>query len=174
LPFITPTTTSSSTTSSTTSSSTSTTHPVAATTCHARDFTVTWYQGQGAAGTLYNTVTMRDKGTGSCVINGYPVLTLQDQYGAVLHTKEVRVPLEHHLYFPDSRANYGPKVLTVYPGTTVSFSLAVADVPVGTLPCVTAATLNVQLQIGESSAPVTLPYGLTACGGGQLFVSAVY
>ncbi len=158
----------------TTTVHTSTSRPVVATTCRVSDFTLDWFQGQGAAGTVYSTVSLHYNAAAPCVINSYPLVTLQDSYGSVLPTVELRVPADRHLYFPDSRANYGPKPLTVNFGQVLHFGVAASDAPIGTLACENVAAISVQLRPGETSRSVSLPYGLTACGGGQVMVSAVY
>ncbi len=83
-------TTTTTTTSATTTSVTSTT--VATVSCDASDFSGTYNEGEGAAGTIYASVTVTKNTAGTCTLNGWPLLTLQDKFGAVLRSTLVNEP----------------------------------------------------------------------------------
>ncbi|HUV57466.1 MAG TPA: DUF4232 domain-containing protein [Acidimicrobiales bacterium] len=168
----TPTTT---TTSSTTSTSAPITTTTSGTTCHGADFSGAFNQGQGAAGTIYASVTLTMKSGAPCTIDGWPVLTLQDKTGAVLPLTEVLAPSSTlSTNFPDSRANQAPAKFSVHQGSTATFSLYYNDVPVGNTACVNAVTISVQLQKGGSAIPVTPDYPIQPCDNGRIVVSPLY
>jgi hypothetical protein len=88
-----------STTTSTTIPHTTTTTPpsgttttLASTACGGSDFTGVYNEGEGAAGTIEASVTLTKTTAGSCDLQGWPILTLQDKLGAVLTTAPVDVP----------------------------------------------------------------------------------
>ncbi len=89
---ITSTTTTTTTTQppATTTSTTSTT--LAATTCNATDFSGIYNEGEGAAGTIYASVTLTKTTGGTCTLYGWPLLTLSDRLGAVLKSTAIDVP----------------------------------------------------------------------------------
>ena len=167
------------TTTTTTSSPTTTSIPIttttSATTCQGSDFSGAFNQGQGAAGTIYASVTLTMKSGTPCTIDGWPVLTLQDKTGAVLPLTEVLAPSNTlATNFPDSRANQAPTKFSEHQGSTASFSLFYNDVQVGNSACVSAVTISVQFQKGGSAIPVTPDYPIDPCNNGRVVVSPLY
>ena len=55
-----------------------------AATCPGSAFAGVFNEGEGAAGTIYASVTLTKHSAGTCSIKGWPILTLQDKTGAVL------------------------------------------------------------------------------------------
>jgi hypothetical protein len=166
-------------TTTTTSSSTTTTSAVttttSATTCHGSDFTGVFNQGQGAAGTIYASMTLTMKTGTPCTINGWPLLTLQDRTGAVLALNEVLVPSSAQgIQFPDSRANKPPSKLSMQQGSSTTFSIGYNDVQVGTSACVNAVTISVQFQKSGSAIAVTPDYPIQPCNNGRVWASPFY
>ncbi len=171
---ISPTTTTTSTTS-TSSTTTAVTSTTGSNTCQGSDFSGVFNQGTGAAGTIYASVTLTMKSGSPCAIEGWPLLTLQDQTGAVLGVNEVTVPsATTAATFPDSRANHAPTRLSMDVGASTTFSFFYNDVPIGTTACENATTIGVQFQKGGSSVPVTPAYAIQPCGNGRLVVSPLY
>jgi len=160
------TTTSSTTTSSTTSTSTTT----MAAKCQGSDFTAVDDGGQGAAGTVYDSVTLTKVTTDNCVVDGYPVLTLQGTSGAVVPSSETHATSA--VQFPMAGANQPAASLVVTPKSTVAFSYTFSDVSSGSCPSV--KTINVQFAPAGSTAPVTLLYAQSPCNNGALTVSPFF
>ncbi|MCU1363421.1 MAG: hypothetical protein JWM55_1249 [Acidimicrobiaceae bacterium] len=158
--------------STTTTSSTSTT--LASATCVASDFTGAYNEGEGAAGTIYASVTLTKATAGTCTLKGWPVVTLQDRLGAVLKSNGVDVPsVASGFQFPTpSQANAAPKTLTLSMNQTANFSLAYSDVPSGTTACESAVTVTVQF--GGAGVPVTPAYAVQPCNNGQIWLSPFY
>ena len=164
----------SSTTTTTTVSTTTTTIQVAKpekTNCKGSDFTGAFNQGEGAAGTVFDSVTLTKKSGGSCTLYGYPILTLQDTTGAVITAKILE---SSPVAFPDAQANQAAQKLTVTAGTSVTFDLGYSDVPVGTEACGSATTLSVQFEATGSTVTVTPSYPLQPCNTNTVWVSPFY
>lgn len=169
----TPLTTSASTTTTTTTADTSTT--LAGNTCLAADFTGTYNEGQGAAGTIYASVTLVKTTAGTCTINGWPLITLQDKLGAVLPSTLVDVPTKGNGFqFGSAQANAAPTTLTLSQNGAAIFSLAYSDIQTGTTACENAVTLSVQFEPNGAAVTVTPSYPVVPCDGGQIWVSPFY
>jgi hypothetical protein len=178
-----------STTTSTTIPHTTTTTPpsgttttLASTACGGSDFTGVYNEGEGAAGTIEASVTLTKTTAGSCDLQGWPILTLQDKLGAVLTTAPVDVPsattgfqfLTNPAISVTSAANKAPASLRLSQGATTTFALAYSDVAVGTQACDNAVSLFVQFV--KSGTPVTLTPAepVQPCDGGQIWISPFY
>jgi hypothetical protein len=162
-----------STTTTSTQSTTTTTIQVAkpVTNCKGSDFTGVFNQGQGAAGTIFASVTLTKSSGGSCTVMGQPLLTLQDKTGALIDAKILTTsPVD----FPDATANAPAKKLTVVLGTSVTFSLGYSDVPVGSETCASATTLSVQFVAQGSTVTVTPAYPVEPCNANTVWVSPFY
>jgi hypothetical protein len=167
------------TTTTSAPAATTTTTTVAAggaTTCQGSDFHGVFNQGQGAAGTVYASITLTKTTAGSCTIKGWPVLTLQDRLGALLPSSTVDLPTANSpIQFLDSRANLPPSLVTLKSGSTTTFSLAYSDVPTGNqTSCPAAQTVSVALTRNGSTVAVTPQYPPAPCNGGLIWVSPFY
>jgi len=141
------------------------------TTCQGSDFRGTFNQGEGAAGTILASVTLTKVTAGSCTVDGYPLLTLQDSSGAVFSsTTSDQSPVQ----FPVAAANQPPTSHSVTDGGTISFALGYSDVPNGSETCPSAVTLNVQFSKGGSTTTVTPGYPLQPCNAATIWVSPFY
>ncbi len=170
-PSTTSTTSTASPTSSSTTTTTTTTLKPVGTTCVGSDFNGVFDQGEGAAGTVFASVVLTKTSSGSCRVDGYPLLTLQDKMGAILTSKTLDVsPVE----FPAAQANQPAKSQTIRFGATLAFSLGYSDVPVGTEVCGAATTLSVQFTVSGSDVTVTPVYPLEPCNHGTVWVSPFY
>lgn len=164
----------SSTTTTTTSTTTfvsSTTTSLAATTCRGSDFRGVYNQGQGAAGTITASVTLTKQTPGSCSVDGYPILTLQDKTGAVFSSSTSD---SSPIQFSDAAANKPAALVHVSEGSSVSFSLGYSDVPVGTEVCASAVTMSVQFASKGSTISVTPGYPIAPCNASTIWVSPFY
>lgn len=168
--------TSNSTTATTASSTTTVTSTQAPKTlsCKGSDFSAVYNEGQGAAGTIVASVTMSKTTSGWCTLKGWPLLTLQDKTGAVLHSSAVDTSVNPPVQYPATKANQAPSMMTLLQGATTSFSLAYSDVPVGNETCASATTLSVQIKLGGTSITVTPAYPVQPCNQGRIDVSPFY
>lgn len=161
------------TTTTTSTSTTSTT--LAGSICTAPDFSGAFVEGQGAAGTVYASITLTKTSPGSCSLKGWPLLTLQDRLGGLVTSKVIDVPSNGNTFqFLTSKANTAPTTLTLAQNATTTFSLAYSDVPPGTTACPSAVTLSVQLVAQGSTITVTPPSPVQPCNSGQIWVSPFY
>jgi hypothetical protein len=106
---------------------------------------------------------------GSCVVDGYPLVTLQDSHGAVVSTGH----MTNSTNFP-SPANHGPSAYSLSLGQKVSIQLRYSDVPVGTETCPSIAQANVSFVSGDTSVPVTFAFPISPCVLESVGVSAFY
>jgi Domain of unknown function (DUF4232) len=161
------------TTSSTTTSSTTTT-TAATTSCSATDFAGRFNQGQGAAGTIYASVTITKSTPGTCTLRGWPRLTLLDAQGGLITTTTDDVPnaTQSDVFLTPPQANHPPTTLTVADNGSATFALAYSDVSVGSS-CPSAQTISVQLPGGSAEVAVTASPAVQACNG-TLTVSPFY
>ncbi|MDE3044930.1 MAG: DUF4232 domain-containing protein [Acidobacteriota bacterium] len=169
------TTTTTSTTSTTVAPTTTTTSGNLATDCSPRDFSGAFVQGQGAAGTIFASVTLTKTTSGTCTMKGWPLLTLQDKLGAVLASRAIDVPTNKDGFsFPTAAADAMPATLRLAQGSITDFSLAYSDVPTGATACPNAGTLSVQFAPNGAAVTVTPSYPLQICNNGQYWVSPFY
>ena len=173
---------------STTSSASSTTTPASTlpaststtiasgSTCSGTDFRATFGYSEGAAGTVYSSVTLTKITAGSCTLDGWPLLTLQDAHGAVIASRTVDLPTANSpVTFPDAAANAAPTSLTVSTGTKTTFDLAYSDVPTGSeTTCPSVASVAIAVGTGQGVAVATPSYPLQPCGGGLVWVSPFF
>lgn len=165
------TTTPTTTTTSNIPSSSTTTSLQSTTTCQGSQFKGVYNEGEGAAGTILASMTLTKQTPGTCTVDGYPTLTLQDKSGAVFSsTTSTTSPVQ----FPVTAANKPPSAITVSDGASVSFSLGYSDVPVGTEVCASAVTISVQFQKSGSTTPVTPSYPIQPCDAAKIWVSPFY
>ncbi len=159
---------------SSTSVTTTTTSSKAAS-CEGSDFSATYNEGQGAAGTITASVTLTKTTPGSCSMKGWPILTLQDKTGALLHSSTVDTAVNPPVQYQATQASQAPALLTLLHGSTASFSLAYSDVPAGNeTSCPSAVTLSVQIAAGGSTVTLTPQYSLQPCDNGQIYASPFY
>jgi hypothetical protein len=168
-------TTTTTTTSAKAAGTTTTTTTLASTSCRASDFSGVYNEGEGAAGTIYASVTLTKSTAGSCTLNGWPLLTLQDRLGGVLKSTLVDVPSSASGFqFDTAQANAAPKTLTLNQGGTTTFALAYSDVQTGTTACESAVTISVQFATGGAAVTVTPQYAVQPCNNGQIWLSPLY
>lgn len=164
--------TSTTTTPSNTSTSaptTSTTTAASLTTCRGTDFSGANLGSQGAAGTGYDTMTLTRITPGSCVVDSYPIITLESAKGVVVSNYATSDATN----FPGA-ANGGAKMHTVNAGQKISLQVRYRDEPVGTEACTNIAQVNVQFVAGDTSVPIAFPFPITPCLGEGIAVSPFY
>jgi hypothetical protein len=163
------------TTSVAPATTTTTTAVVSASTCSASDFTGVFNQGEGAAGTIYASVTMTKHSGVTCSLKGWPILTLQDKTGAVLALSQVNESgSSGAIQFSTARANEPPSQLTLANGSSTNFSLAYSDVSTAGTACDNAVTISVQFVGGGPTVPVTPAYPVQPCDNGKIWLSPFY
>lgn len=176
-PNTTTTTTTTSVSTTTTSTAVTTTTALAnGSTCQGADFTGVFGLSQGAAGTIYTSVTLTKSTPGSCTLKGWPVLGLKNQAGAVLAERTIDVPSSSDtVNFLNPKANHAPTTLSLTQGSGTTFSMAFSDVPTGSATsCPTAAVVIVGTGVGATTSSISLTYPIQPCNGGTLIVSPFY
>ena len=170
------TTTSTPSTTTTISATTTTTSATTtSTTCVGSAFTGVFNEGQGAAGTVYASVTLTKQTAGSCTVKGWPILTLQDRSGAVLPVHLVdQTGTNNVIQFPGTHSNGAPATLALGHGSVTNFSLAYSSVATANTICENAVTISVQFASGGSSLPVTPAYPVQPCDSGKIWLSPFY
>jgi hypothetical protein len=154
---------------------TTTTSNASATTCQGSAFTGLFNQGEGAAGTVYASVTLTKDSAGTCTIKGWPILTLQDKTGAVLPLNLVdQDGTNNVIQFATAKANEPPVVLTMVNGSATTFSLAYSSVQTANTACDNAVTVSVQFASGGATVPVTPASPVQPCDSGKIWVSPFY
>ncbi len=133
-------------------------------------------EGEGAAGTIYASITLTKTTAGTCTLKGWPILTLSDRLGAVLKSTDVDVPsaASGFQFLTPTQANAAPTTLTLSMNGTTTFSLAYSDVQSGTAACESAVTVSVQFVSGGAAIPVTPQYAVQPCNDGQIWLSPFY
>jgi hypothetical protein len=163
------------TTTTTTPSGTTTTTTLAAALCQGSSFNGVYNEGEGAAGTVYASVTLTKTSPGTCAETGWPIVTLQNKSGALLPVNPVNVPSAGNtLQFSASKANRTPTQLLLHQGSVTNFSLAYSSVETANTVCDNALTLNIQFAAGGSAVPVTAPYAVQPCDNGKIWISPFY
>jgi hypothetical protein len=169
------TTTSTLQTTTTTSSSTTTTAASAGTNCQGSAFSGVFNEGEGAAGTIYASVTLTKRSAGTCTVKGWPILTLQDKTGAVLPLSLVdQSGTNNAIQFSTAKANAAPTTLTLTNGSVTNFSLAYSSVSTANTVCDNAVTISVQFAAGGATVPVTPAYPVQPCDNGKIWISPFY
>lgn len=163
------TTTPAPTTSTTTPRSTTTTTGASLTTCRGSQFTGTNVGSQGAAGTGYDIMTLTKTSPGTCVVDGYPIISLLNAKGAVITGLNVTGAAD----FPEGPARGAPTAHTVATGQKIDVQIRYSDIPVGTAACPSVSQVDVQFTSGDQTIPVSFTYPIQPCGG-NLAVSPFY
>ena len=169
------TTTTTTTMASPTSTSTTST-TLASAACQATDFSGVFDEGQGAAHTVFASVTLTKTTAGTCTLKGWPIITLSDRLGSVLKSTAIDVPSAGNgfQFLTPNQANDAPSALTLSMNSTTTFSLAYSDIQSGTTACESAFTLSVQFVTGGAAVTVTPQSALQPCDDGQLWLSPFY
>lgn len=154
---------------------TTTTTVVNAATCSASDFSGVFNEGEGAAGTIYASVTLTKHTGTTCALKGWPILTLQDKTGAVLPLTLVdESGSDSAIQFTTAKANEPPSQLTIANGSSTDFSLAYSDVATAKTVCDSAVTISVQFVTDGATVPITPAYPVQPCDNGKVWVSPFY
>jgi Protein of unknown function (DUF4232) len=162
-------------TTTTTSNGATTTSTLAVAACQGSAFSGVYNEGEGAAGTVYASVTLTKTTPGMCAVTGWPLLTLQDKSGALLPVNLVDVPSAGNtLQFSTAKANRAPSQVVLHQGSVTNFSLAYSSVATANTACDNALTLNIQFAANGSAVPVTAPYAVQPCDNGKVWISPFY
>ncbi|MGC2168714.1 MAG: DUF4232 domain-containing protein [Acidimicrobiales bacterium] len=176
------TTTTTSTTTTVAQSTTTTTSTLVSSTCAGSSFSGTYNEGQGAAGTIYASVTLTKTTPGTCTVDGWPLVTLQDKLGGLLSVEPIDVPkagndfqfLTGTASDLTSAANRAPSSVTLNQNQSVTFALAYSDVAVGTEACENGVTMSVQFAADGATVGLTPPSPIQPCDNGQIWLSPFY
>ena len=164
------TTTSTTTTTTTTVPTSTTTATASLTTCRGSGFSGTNVGSEGAAGTGFDIMNLTKVTAGTCVIDGYPLVTLQEAKGVVESVKN----LSGTTNFPTSPANVGPRAYTITAGEKISVELRYSDIAVGAETCPSIVQIDIRFVTNDTSVPVTFPYPISPCVLEGVGVSAFY
>jgi len=176
------TTTSSTTTTTAAHATTTTTSTLASSTCSGSSFSGAYNEGQGAAGTIYASVTLTKTAPGSCTVDGWPLVTLQDKLGGLVTVTPIDVPSATNgfQFLPGtasdltSAANRAPSSLSLTQNQSVTFALAYSDVAVGTKACGNGVSMSVQFATDGSTVSLTPSSPIQPCDNGQIWLSPFY
>ena len=151
------TTPSTSTTTIPSTSSTSTT-VASLTTCRGAQFTGANVGSEGAAGTGYDIMTLTKVSGNSCVVDGYPLVTLHNSQGALSQFR-----MSNSTNFPTVPANAAPTAHTVVTGQKIDIQLRYSDIGSGTQACASVSQVDVQFVVGDTPVVVTFAYPISPC-----------
>ncbi len=148
--------------------STTTTGPASLTTCRGSQFTGLNVGSQGATGTGYDTISLTKVSGPSCVVDGYPVVTLYSAQGALTN-----FTWSTSTNFPSPPANTAPAAYTVVAGQKVDVQLRYATLAAGTQACPSVQRAAVQFVRGDTPVSVDFTFPITPCGN-AIAVSGFY
>jgi len=123
--------------------------------CRAGNLQIKEYGSNGAAGSIRVEVSMRNVGSTSCALEGYPGMLLLSGT-TPMQTKVVRgtsvvVPA------------IAVRLVTLAPGRVAAYVFGYSDVPTGSETCPSSTALEVTPP--NAYAHATIPFSSTACGG---------
>jgi hypothetical protein len=113
---------------------------------------------EGAAGTGYDIMTLTKVSGNSCVVDGYPIVTLLDSTGNIK-----RFTLNDSTNFPTVPANAAPVAHTVVVGQKIDVQLRYSDIGVGTEACASVSRVNLQFVAGDTAVPINFAYPISPC-----------
>jgi len=120
----------------------------------------------GAAGTIEQTIALRNISSSTCVLGGYPGAQMLDAQGAQLPTTVVRGGAYSFTNLPRS-------TVTLATGGVAYFNLGFSDVPSGSeVTCPSAAQLIVTPPAAFDHG--TLTVDMAPCDNGTMVVSPVF
>ena len=133
--------------------------------CRADNLTISLVNTNGAAGHIYGTYQLANKGNVACTLYGFIGAQMYDANDHPIPTNVVRNG--------GSVTNEpGPTTVTLAPGAGAPFELVYTDVPSGNeTSCPKAKTLNVTPP--NATHQLSLPTSIMPCNHGELDVSAV-
>ena len=115
---------------------------------------------QGAAGTAYDVMTLTKVGGNSCVVDGYPLLTLLNDKGAVS-----AVAVSASTNFPARPANASPVAHTIVTGQKIDIQLRYVDVASNSQACASVSRVSVQFVSGDTPVVVPFAFPISPCQG---------
>jgi hypothetical protein len=133
--------------------------------CHTPGLSVSVVGSEGAAGTIHNTLALKNTSGVACTLYGYVGELMLDAQGQPLPTTVIRGQGTPSI-------NDAPQQFTVQPGASATFVMEWSDVPHGNeTTCPTSASLEVTPP--DETAFLTLPLKIAPCAGGTIHVSPV-
>ena len=120
--------------------------------CHASALVAALGQAEGAAGSTYTPLVVRNVGTEPCLLSGRPGVSLLDASGVQIGQPATK----------DS-ANTAKSDLTLEPNSEASALLHTTNGPIGD-PC-TAQSVQIKVYPPNEFDPIVFPALYTACGG---------
>ena len=145
-------------TTTTTSPSSTTTTAASLTTCRGSQFTGTNVGSEGAAGTGYDIMSLTKVSGNSCVVDGYPIVTLLNTQGVI-----TGFTLSGSTNFPSAPSNAALVAHTVVAGQKIDIQLRYSDIAVGTHACASVSRANVQFVAGDSPVIIDFAFPISPC-----------
>jgi hypothetical protein len=133
--------------------------------CTSDQLAASFVMGEGAAGTLFDTLELTNAGSFACTLDGFVSIQMLDAGGNPLPTNGV--PGGGQL-----GGHPGPSAFVLAPGAASQFVIAWSDVPVGgETTCPVAATVQVTPPGGSSPLTVSGLTGVAPCNSGTIDIS---
>jgi len=128
--------------------------------CHTSELAASAGQTNGAAGTTYGTIVLRNTSSTACTLTGFPGLLRLDASGRPLPTTVVR-------------SQDTPTRVPLAPGAVASFGYSYSNVPSGNATaCAPPATLT-QVTPPDERDRLSVRVALSPCEGGRVLVGPV-
>jgi hypothetical protein len=121
--------------------------------CDSSNTSVTLGTGNGAAGTLYETLVIRNTSTAPCVTGGYPGISLDTSMGSQLGPAAGRM------------GSSGSEV-TLQPGAEATDVFSYGDAAVSTeMGCNPEQGADIRVYLPNAMGSATVPFSQTGCSG---------
>ncbi|MGC8498855.1 MAG: DUF4232 domain-containing protein [Acidimicrobiales bacterium] len=120
-------------------------------------------------------MTLTKSTSGTCVLDGWPRLSLVSPAGAPVAANVIYEPSQTTPFtFTDAAGNVAPAVLHVTSGSSVRFDFAFSDVPAANgASCPSVGAIRVGTTAGPARTTAST-YTFTPCSGGRLLVSPFF
>jgi len=152
--------------SSPSSSSSSSSSSTTTTACAVQTLSGSVTGTEGGAGVLETTIALRNTGSITCTLDGYPGLMLLGAGNAQLATDAVDGG-------PLAFESVSPSLVSLAKGATAYFNVGFSDVPSGGESSCPSAT-GLQIIPPGATEHLVVPMQLQPCNGGQLHESAIF
>ena len=133
--------------------------------CHTSGLSVSAVGSEGAAGTIHNTLALKNTSGAPCTLYGYVGELMLDAQGQPLPTTVVRGQ-------GTASIDDVPQQFTLQPGASATFVMEWSDVPHGNETSCPQST-SIEVTPPDETAFLTLPLTIAPCAGGTIHVSPV-
>lgn len=133
--------------------------------CHTSGLSVSVAGSEGAAGTIHDTLALKNISGAPCTLYGYVGELMLDAQGQPLPTTVVRGQ-------GTASINDAPQHFTLQPGASATFVMEWSDVPHGNETSCPQST-SIEVTPPDETAFLTLPLKIAPCAGGTIHISPV-